>query len=273
MSADVTGKTEIVGIYGCPIEHTLSPRMHNAALRALGLDMIYLPFEVKSAALREAVEAIRALNFVGVNLTHPHKRAVIEHLDDMSDEAREIGAVNTIVNRNGTLVGHNTDGAGFMRSLSEDYGFSARGRRVVIFGAGGAGRAIGWALSHEPPKRLVIVNRTFDKAESLAAKVGGCALPWDDPELREEISTAHLLINATSTSLDLDHNWVPEKLFIYDIVYDHKNSLFIQGVQGKGARIGNGLSMLLHQGALAFELWTGQKAPLEVMRRALGLRG
>lgn len=269
MSVNVTAKTKIAGIYGYPIEHTLSPRMHNAAFKTLGMDIIYLPFEVKRDSLREAMKAIKMLNFIGVNVTHPHKTAALEHLDDLTDEAKRIGAVNTVVNRSGRLVGHNTDGVGFIRSLREDYGFDPKDKRIIVFGAGGAGRAICSALSQEGPERMMIVNRTLDKAEVLAEKVGGAALGWDTPKLKQEISEAQLLVNATSSFLNLDHECISERLFIYDIVYNHRRNAFVQRAQQKGARIADGLSMLLYQGALAFELWTGQKAPLEVMRGAL----
>jgi shikimate dehydrogenase len=272
MSANVTGQTEIMGIYGCPVGHTLSPRMHNAAFQALNMDMIYLPFEVKRDSLKEAMEAIKALGFRGVNLTQPHKMAVLRHLDVLTDEAKKIGAVNTVVNDHGMLVGHNTDGTGFMRSIREDYGFDPKNKNVVVFGAGGAARAICSVLGQGAAKRLMIVNRTIKKADILAQKVGGHTMPWNDPKLQEEIAKADLMVNATSTCLDFDHRWLQENVFVYDIAYGHRGSLFIHAVQQRGGRIGDGLSMLLYQGALAFELWTGRKAPLEVMRKALQQR-
>ena len=251
------------------MEHTLSPRMHNAAFRAVGLDMIYLPFEVKSGALKGAVEAIRELNLVGINLTQPHKTAALDYLDELSDEAGMVGAVNAVVNRNGTLVGYNTDGKGFVRSLSQDYNVNPHGKRIVLFGAGGAARALCWAVSREMPERLVIVNRTFTKAEEVARKVGGHALRWDDPRLEAEVSEAHIVVNAASTSLNLHHSWASGSLFIYDIAYAQKESPFVRTARERGAKFGSGLSMLLHQGAEAFELWTGRRAPLRIMRRAL----
>ena len=269
MSANVTSATKIVGILGYPIKHSLSPRMHNACFRELGLDMIYLPIEVKAGALKKAMMAIRVLNFRGVNLTHPHKIAALGHLDDVSEEAERIGAVNTVVNENGILVGHNTDGAGFLRSLKEDYSFHTRGKNIVVFGAGGAGRAICWALSQEIPQRLAIVNRTFVKAETLAKMISGTAFTWDDPRLQQKVGEAHLLVNATSVSLPLKPNWIGEGAIVYNIAYHHRDSAFIQSARKKGVRIGDGLSMLLYQGALAFELWAGQKAPVEVMRKAI----
>ena len=269
MYATVTGTAKILGIYGDPVAHTLSPRMHNAAFRALDLDMIYLPFEVARNDLEGAIGGIRALKLLGVNLTHPHKTAALDLLDEISSEADEIGAVNTVVNREGTLVGHNTDGTGFVKSLKDDFGFDPGGKRIVVFGAGGAGRAISWALNREIPERLAIVNRTIEKAEMLARNVGASPLSWNDLQVESEISEAHLVVNATSTPLNLDPALVSEKQLIYDIVYNQKETSFMAAVRKKGARIGNGLSMLLHQGALAFELWTDRSAPLKVMRQAL----
>ncbi len=269
MFANVTSATKIVGIFGHPIKHSLSPRMHNAAFRELELDMIYLPIDVTAGALKKAMVAIKVLNLVGVNLTRPHKIAALDHLDDVSDEAQRIGAVNTVVNAHGTLVGHNTDGAGFLQSLKKDCGFDPQGKNIVVFGAGGAGRAICWALSQAAPDGLTVVNRTFRKAETLAKLVGGCAFTWDDPKLHQEIAEAHLLVNATSVALPWNTDAIREGVLVYDIAYSHQTSAFTQGLKEKGARTGDGLSMLLYQGALAFELWTGKKAPLDVMRKAI----
>ena len=244
MYANVTGKTKIVGIYGYPIGHTLSPRMHNAAFQALKMDMIYLPFEVESDSLKEAMEAVRALGFRGVNLTQPHKMAVLPHLDDLTAQAKTIGAVNTVVNDHGRLVGHNTDGTGFMCSIREDYGFDPRDKNVVVLGAGGAARAICSVLSQAKVKRLVIVNRTIRKARILAEKVSGHAMPWNHPELQEEISKADLLVNAASISLNFDHRWLPENVFFYDIVYRHRGSSFVHAVRQRVGSMADGLSML-----------------------------
>jgi shikimate dehydrogenase len=269
MSDAVNGQTEITGIFGHPVKHSLSPRMHNAAFRKLGLNMIYLPFDVRSESLREAMETIRMLNFVGVNLTHPHKIAALEHLDVLGDEAERIGAVNTVVNRDGALIGHNTDGGGFIQSLKLDYSFDPAAKHIVVFGAGGAGRAICTVLSRSKPKRLVIVERIFELAETVAAAVDGAALRSDDGPLATEISQADLVINATPGDLDLDPGWIREGSFLYDIRYGREEVTLIREFERRGGKIGDGRSMLLHQGALSFELWTGQKAPLETMRRAL----
>jgi shikimate dehydrogenase len=271
MSATVSGKTKVVGIFGYPIGHTLSPRMHNAAFQALGLDMIYLPFQVKPDDLEGALHGIRALNLVGVNLTQPHKSAALGHLDELSEEAEQIGAVNTVVNRGETLIGYNTDARGFLRSLQEDYGFDPRGKHAVVFGAGGAGRAICWALGRAKPKRLVIVNRTVEKAETLAKAFGGSAVEWDNPAIAAELSGADLVVNATSISLDLDPGELSDAALIYDILYAKQDSAFLCKAKERGARVASGLSMLLYQGVSAFELWTGAQAPVEAMSEALGL--
>jgi shikimate dehydrogenase len=269
MSVAVNGNTEITGIFGHPVKHSLSPRMHNAAFCELGLNVIYLPFDVRPESLREAMETIRMLNFIGVNLTHPHKIAALEHLDVLSDEAERTGAVNTVVNRDGTLIGHNTDGGGFAQSLTTDYSFDPAGKHIVVFGAGGAGRAICTVLGRSKPVRLIIVEKVLERARTLAAAVDGSALGADDAPLADEISGADLVINATPGDLGLDPEWIREGSFLYDIRYGREEVKLIREVKRRGGKIGDGRSMLLHQGALSFELWTGEKAPLETMRRAL----
>jgi shikimate dehydrogenase len=269
MCDGVKGETRVTGIFGHPIGHSLSPRMHNAAFRAVGLNMIYLPFEVKAEDLSHAIEAVRALNLVGVNLTQPHKIAALRYLDGLSESAARIGAVNTVVNRKGKLVGYNTDAVGFLQSLGEDYGFDPRGKRIVVFGAGGAARAICWILSTVGPARLVVVNRTVEKAGVLAEACGGQALGWPDPGVAAEVSEADLVVNATSTDLNLPPDAVSSPALFYDIGYAQSGSSAQRQVRKKEGRVAGGLSMLLYQGAAAFELWTAHRAPLEVMRQAL----
>ena len=163
----ITGKTKIVGIFGYPIEHTFSPLMHNAAFSALGLDYCYIPFEVQPKDLKSAVEGIRALNIRGVNITVPHKEAVIKYLDELSKEAKLIGAVNTIENRGGKLIGHNTDGRGFIKSLWDDAKTRVKGKSVLLVGAGGAGKGIAVSCALEGASEIIIANRTIKKADEL----------------------------------------------------------------------------------------------------------
>jgi shikimate dehydrogenase len=267
----ITGRTKITGLYGYPVEHTLSPLMHNAAFEHLGIDYCYLPFSVHPDSLKNAVEAIRALNLTGVNITIPHKESVIPYLDNVNDEALFIGAVNTIVNRGGNLTGYNTDGRGFMRSLSEN-NISADNKKVLIVGAGGASRAISYYLS-EKADTLYLFDIDKIKLEKLAA---------DLSEIRDNITVLHntadlsafdLLINATplglkaADPLPLDVSVLFAHQTVYDLIYKttHFQSLAAQ----KGCKAIDGLGMLLWQGVLAFELWTRTLPPVEIMRNAL----
>lgn len=268
---DVSGKTKITGIFGYPIEHTLSPPMHNAAFKALGLDMCYVAFKVRPEDLADAVMAIRALNLVGVNITVPHKEKVIPLLDRMNEEASFIGAVNTIVNSNGILTGYNTDGRGFMSSLSEE-GISIDGRDIFIIGAGGASRAISYYLS-EKASSLKLYDIDRAKAERLADDLGKIRDNVTFLEDIKEMGRPHMIINATPLGLKpedplpLNPESITSDMIICDLVY--KDTKFLKEARDRGARTIDGSGMLLWQGILAFELWTGLKPPVEVMRKEL----
>lgn len=268
---NITGKTRITGLYGYPVEHTLSPLMHNAAFEHLGLDYCYLPFSVHPSALKTAIEAVRALGLAGVNITIPHKESVIPHLDSVDEEAVFIGAVNTIVNREGTLVGYNTDGRGFMRSLEEN-AVSVEKKKVLIIGAGGASRAISYYLS-EKAGLLALLDIDTAKAEKLASDLSA---------IRDNISVLNdpsgirdfeVLINATplglgsADPLPLDVSALSGNQVVCDLLYK-KTPLQHRAAQ-KGCKTIDGIGMLLWQGVLAFELWTRTTPPVEVMRNAL----
>lgn len=276
MMPEISGRTRIAALFGYPVEHTKSPRMQNAAFAATGIDGCYVAFSVPPQELPGAVQGIRSLGMLGVNLTIPHKEAVLPLLDEIDPEAQFIGAVNTIVNRSGRLCGFNTDGRGFMRSLAEE-GIAVAGKRVLMLGAGGAARAVGYYLARESAS-LVIVNRTRDKAERLAAdlnrlnpvvSVADHAL-LASPALLAEVA---VVVNTTSLglkegdALPLDTTHIEPRHAVCDLIY-HETPL-LQAASAKGATVLNGSGMLLWQGALAFELWTGQSAPVEVMRTAL----
>lgn len=267
----ITGKTRVAALFGYPVEHTLSPVMQNAAFDHLGLDYCYLPFSVPPDSLKQAVESIRALSLLGANLTIPHKKAVIPFLDVLDKEAAAIGAVNTIVNREKKLTGYNTDGKGFMRAI-EELGVKAAGKKVLIVGAGGSSRAIGFYLSRET-KVLTLYNRSREKAEALAAELsssGGAVTVASD--LRE-LGGFDIIVNATSLGLKecdatpLDPDALVSTIVVCDLIY-HKTPLLSQA-EAKGCKTVGGTGMLLWQGALAFELWTGIAPPLEIMRSAL----
>jgi shikimate dehydrogenase len=267
----ITGRTKITGLYGYPVEHTLSPLMHNAAFDHLGLDYRYLPFSVHPDSLKNAVEALRALNLAGVNITIPHKESVIPYLDTVDEEALFIGAVNTIVNQEGTLTGYNTDGRGFMRSLAEN-NISPDNRKVLIVGAGGASRAIGYYLSEKAEKLCL-----FDIDKKKLKKLSG-----DLSEIRDNIvmldnlaglADFDILINATPLGLKSTDplpfavSGLSPHQTVCDLIYK-KTPLLSQSAE-KGCKTTDGLGMLLWQGVLAFEQWTRISPPVEVMKKAL----
>ncbi|MEW6447061.1 MAG: shikimate dehydrogenase [Bacillota bacterium] len=280
----INGETRVTGIFGDPVAHTLSPAMHNSAFAALGLNFVYLPFHVTKDGLGAAIAAVRALGIAGVNITVPHKEDVLPYLDEISEDARIIGAVNTIVNRGGRLTGYNTDGSGFLRAIREE-GFETRGADAVVLGAGGAARAVCVALGKAGVRRITIFNRTYRRASSLAehvAKATGAeaeAFSWEELETSgaAAIRAAGIVAQTTSLGMHPQENEkppVPGGIFhkgqlVVDLVYNPPQTGFLRAAAAGGAATQNGLAMLLHQGAAAFELWTGREAPVEIMRQAL----
>lgn len=267
----LSGRTRVAGLFGYPIEHTLSPAMHNAAFDALGLDCCYVAFPVHPDYLKEAVMAIKALNLCGVNVTIPHKEKVIPFLDDIDQEASYIGAVNTIVNLDGRLKGYNTDGRGFMQSLFE-CGISAEGKDVLIVGAGGASRAISYYLGKEA-KKLYLYDIEKEKADRLVAdlkKILDNIYTINDVT---GIDRSHILINATPLGLKdedplpFDTGLLRPEQIVCDLIY--KKTRLIEEASKRGCVTLNGLGMLLWQGVFAFELWTGKSPPVDIMRDAL----
>ncbi|MBM4128881.1 MAG: shikimate dehydrogenase [Nitrospira sp.] len=267
----ISGRTRITGIFGYPVEHTLSPAMHNVAFKALGLDFCYVPFLVHPDHLKDAVNGIKALNLRGVNVTIPHKETVIPFLDDIDEEAAFIGAVNTIVNDEGRLKGYNTDGRGFMKSLSE-HGISPDGKDLIIVGAGGASRAISYYLSREA-KALYIYDIEREKVRRLVEDLGKIR---DNSFLLDEVGSTeryNIIINATPLGLK-DEDPLPFETtllkpgqVVCDLIY--KKTKLLKEASRKGSFILDGLGMLLWQGIFAFELWTGKRPPAEIMRGAL----
>ena len=273
----ISGRTRICGIIGDPIEHSMSPVMHNAAFKNEGVDYVYLPFRVKKEELGKAIEGMRALNIRGLNITIPHKVTVIQFLDELDPLADKIGAVNTIVNDDGVLTGYNTDATGFLQALLER-GIEPRGKSVVILGAGGASRAISFILA-ERGSSLVILNRTWDKAKVCADRIAeifqreATALKLNRENLAAALSQADILINATSVGMSPNINETPvtsnllkPSLVVFDIVYNPIKTRLQREAEAVSAKTISGLDMLVWQGALAFEKWTGLKAPVGVMR-------
>lgn len=268
---DVSGKTKIVCIFGYPVEHSLSPNMHNAAFEKLGLDMCYVPFKVAPQDLPAAVNSIRALGMLGVNTTVPHKENVIKLLDEVDKEALFIGAVNTIVNKEGKLKGYNTDGRGFMSSLSEE-NITIDNKYVLIIGTGGASRAISYYLS-EKASKLSMFDIDKPKAQKL---VDDLSKIRDNVTLLDDIKNMgrpDIIINATplglkdTDPLPFDTKKITSEMVVCDLIY--KETPLLKEAKARSAKTINGSGMLLWQGVLAFELWTGVKPPVDVMRKVL----
>ena len=278
----ISGEARICGIIGDPIEHTMSPVMHNAAFEKLELNYVYVPFRVSQEELGRAIEGIKALNIRGLNVTIPHKVAVIPFLDELDLLAGKIGAVNTIVNDDGILKGYNTDAAGFLQALIEK-GVEPRGKNVVVLGAGGASRAISFTLA-EREAHLVILNRRLelDWAEELASKISKIfkkeveALELVKTNLTRVLERADILVNATSVGMSPSVDETPvassllkPELIVFDIVYNPIKTRLLREAEQAGIKTISGLDMLVWQGALAFELWTRLKAPIEFMKETV----
>ncbi len=276
----ITGKTRVCGVIGDPIEHTMSPAMHNAAFEEMGMDYRYVPFRVRREELGKAVEGMRALNVRGLNVTIPHKVSIIPFLDKLDIMVERVGAVNTIVNDNGVLTGYNTDATGFLQALLER-GVEPEGKNVVILGAGGASRAISFILA-EKGADLVILNRRLelDWAEELAQRISQAfdrevrALELSEKNLATVLEGAEVLVNATSVGMspEAEATPVPARLLkpglvVFDIVYNPVQTRLLREAEEAGASIISGLDMLVWQGALSFEKWTGRKAPVDLMKR------
>jgi shikimate dehydrogenase len=280
-----------LGVLGDPVAHSLSPQMQNAALRDCGIDMQYVRLHIRSNELAEALDLIGELEFAGVNLTVPHKIAAVDFVDKIDEEAKQIGAVNTIAVGEGKLMGFNTDGVGFARAIRTEFSVDLRDLRVMLLGAGGAARAIAMQCAQVNCERLVVVNRDVDKAKQLVAELQPRfagprvlgpvarieAVSLDERALRFQIGNVDLVVNATSLGLDpndppaLSATLLAPHLMVYDSVYRVGRTPLVQAAVEAGARAANGLSMLLYQGALSFAIWFKREAPLDVMRAAIAL--
>jgi shikimate dehydrogenase len=276
----ITGHTTLVGVIGWPVKHSLSPAMHNAAFAELGLDWVYVPLPVYPDHVAEAVRGLRALGFAGANVTVPHKQAVLAQLDEVSRAAQVIGAVNTIVVREESLYGDNTDAAGFIASLRET-GFDPAGTYCVLLGAGGAARAVAHALADAGALQVGIYNRSIGRAQALCRDLAKFhSNVRFEPASLSDVSAigedTDLVVNATSLGMwpDTDASpWpgelaIPGHLTVCDLVYNPQETLFLTQARAAGAETVYGLGMLVYQGAAALEMWTGRPAPVETMREA-----
>ena len=275
----VSGKTKIFGVIGDPIEHSLSPIIQNAAFAASKLDCAFLAFKVKDSELGKALDGVRGLDIQGLNVTMPHKTGILGFLDEVDQTAKLLKAVNTVKNKEGKLLGFNTDGAGATAALREN-GVELKGKKIMLLGAGGAARAIGFALA-EQAGELSILNRSIQPAAELAELVYHefntkvFAYTLSPLTVRGTLIDADLLINATSVGMEpndkeniVDPRWLKSDLVVMDIVYNPIETRLAKNAKKAGAKVVSGIEMLIYQGAASFEIWTGQKAPIEVMREA-----
>jgi shikimate dehydrogenase len=275
----ISGKTKIYGIFGYPVEHTFSPGMHNSAFKKLEMDARYVPFAVPPERLEDAVRAVVPLGLCGLNITVPHKERVMPFLDEFSEEARLIGAVNTIEVRKGRLIGHNTDGRGFLRSLRERGGMDPKGKTFLFIGSGGAARAVSFSLALAGAAEIAFLDLDVRKASQLAkdirSKTGVPAACISHEMLQVYANNAECMINATplglkrTDPLPIPATLVSRKQLVCDLVYNPLETALLKMAKRKGAKRLPGLGMLLYQGVIAFEIWTGQKAPILVMKNAL----
>jgi shikimate dehydrogenase len=286
-SPPLSGKTKIVGLIGWPVGHSVSPSMHNAAFAALGLDWCYVPLPVAtepSTRIGEALAGIRALGLQGANVTVPHKQAVMRYIDRLTSAAEAIGAVNTIiVQADGCLLGDNTDAPGFVADL-HDNGINPANQRVLVLGAGGSARAVVYGLATAGASQITIANRTRERAIELAKSLQphlpgcpllACSLPDDLPAAAQ---ACDIIVNCTSLGMTPNVDglpWLPDLSFradqsVYDLVYNPRRTRLLDQAQDNGATAVGGIGMLVWQGAIAFERWTGIKPPIEIMRQAIG---
>jgi shikimate dehydrogenase len=279
MTSSISGKTKICALIGDPVEHTMSPAIHNAAFSEMGLDYAYLAFRVKAEEVPAAIAGMKALNMRGLSVTMPHKVAVIPLLDKLDPLAEKIGAINTIVNDDGILTGYNTDATGFLQAMLER-GVEPKGKNIAVIGAGGASRAVSFILADRGAK-LVILNRLLelDWAVELARKISQAfgknveALELNRDNLAKVLEKTDILVNATSVGMSPDINETPVPsgllkpgLTVYDVIYNPVKTRLLKDAEAAGATIISGVDMLVWQGVQAFEKWTGLKPPFDVMK-------
>lgn len=288
MMIPITGYTQLTGLLGSPVKHSISPMMHNTGFQALGLDFVYLCFDVNEETLEDAVKGLRTLHVKGFNLTMPNKNKILEYLDELSPAARLIGAVNTVENREGKLIGHNTDGIGFMRAVREQ-DIDVAGKCITLMGIGGAATAICTQAALDGAGRIYVFARMTSKylprMKELIRRLKketGCEILLCDNEdkdrLKKSLRESVLLVNATSVGMAPDEegcilpgkDYLHEGLAVGDIVYNPWETRLLRMAKEAGCKWFNGYAMLLYQGAEAFRIWTGKEMPVEVVREKLG---
>lgn len=282
---EISGQTRLVGFYANPARHSLSPKMHNLSFSKLGIDAVYLAFEVTKEALPTQIQAIRNMQMLGVNLSMPHKVAALDYVDELSPAAKIIGAINTIVNHEGKLIGHNTDGIGFMTSLAENQ-IDIIGQTMTVIGAGGAATAMITQAALDGVKQIYVLNRpsahfkTYQEKMQAIMQATNCPIEIISLEnqalVYQAVNKSQLLVNATSVGmypnvdeLPIDKEVLRADLPVYDAIYHPRETRLLKSAAAKGALTMNGLGMLLHQGAAAFKLWTNQEMPVDYVKEHL----
>ena len=277
---EISGKTRVCCVIGDPIEHTLSPLIHNAAFKHLKLDLVYVAFRVRKEELKNAVKGMRSLGIHGLNVTMPHKNAIIKYLDEVDSTAKFIGSVNTVLNNDGKLIGFNTDGVGALKALKENQ-VHLDEKKLLLLGAGGAAQAIAFQLASEV-EEIRILNRDGEKAKQLAEalrekfnrKIVGDMLSAST--IKEQLKDADILVNATSVGMHpnpeqtlVNREWLKPNMAVMDIVYNPVETRLLRDAKSVGAKVVYGTEMLVFQGAASFEIWFNRPAPVEVMRKAV----
>jgi len=275
----INTKTKTYCLIGSPVAHSLSPDMHNAAFRRLKINAIYIKFEVPSVSIDKGIRMLKDLKISGANVTIPHKETCIRHLNTISKEAKLIGAVNTIVNKNGRLKGFNTDAIGFLTALKQDLDITPKGKKVFLLGAGGASKAVATALAMKGADSIFIADVARKKAAQLARRLKKnfpkCDIKTVFKDKGSYIKECDLLINATPVGMKakdpllVNPKYLHRGLKVYDLVYNVPATKLVKTARRKGLKASCGLNMLLYQGAESFRLWTKRKPPISVMRRAL----
>ncbi len=277
-SARIDSHTVLFGVIGNPIRHSRSPIMMNRAFQETGINGVYTAFHIVGEQLADFVSGVRAMGIRGINVTIPHKLDIMPLLDEIDAGAQAIGAVNTIVNENGRLIGYNTDGIGYVRSLKEEAEPSLAGKRIVVLGAGGAARGIVYALTQEQPGRITIANRSVERAQELAKSFSSLAdiEAISNETLKQACSEADIVINTTSVGMfpnvadtPVDASWLQPGAVASDLIYNPLKTAFLEQAERQGCRTHGGLGMFIYQGAFAFEYWTGQPAPALAMRETV----
>jgi len=275
---NINSKTRMAGLMGYPLSHSLSPDMHNAAFGIKGINNVYIPIEVKPDSFGTVVKAVSEMNFIGFNVTMPYKVEVIKYLDELDQSAKLIGAVNTVRIKDGKLIGYNTDGTGFLRSLKEGLGSDIIGKKIFVLGSGGASRAICMMLALNKVGKIYICNRTYEKAAALSKEINSlfpdstAAIPMEYDEMKKTIQDVDVLINTTNVGtfpkvdeIPIESSLLNNRLVVCDVIYNPQKTRLLLEAEKLGCKTISGLGMLVYQGAEAFELWTGIEAPVQLM--------